>query len=253
MRADLDALPPMPCMVDKMDLAERFIFLDCVSTTAREGPSGIAALVDGGGTSKSTTESLVDSLATVAVDWDVALRIGNSWYDRMVAAARKPTRSERVKATAKFEKDLREMVTRAKDPKTFALSLLGNPRKAISERVGQLFVGLLLPATQAALVAEDRQTMQWDVTRLAFALAAYHADHNSYPAKLADLVPKYVKEVPKDVFDNDRDLHYTLQGDGYLLYSVGMNGKDDGGKSYDDRKNNEDWDDLAVRISAAKP
>ena len=96
--------------------------------------------------------------------------------------------------------------------------------------------------------------MQWDVTRLAFALAAYHADHNAYPAKLADLVPKYVTEVPKDVFGNGRDLHYTLQDGGYLLYSVGMNGKDDGGKSYDDRKNAEDWDDLAVRMSpTAKP
>jgi hypothetical protein len=254
MRADLDKLPPMPGMADKLDLAERFIFLDCTAAAAREGPSGLAKLTDGGGTSKSTMESLTDSLATSAVDWDVALRIGNSWYDRMVAAARKPTRAERVKATNQFERDLRQMAERAKDPKSFALSLLGNPRKAISERVGQLLIALLLPATQAALVAEDRQTMQSDVTRLAFALAAYHADHNAYPAKLADLAPRYVNEVPKDIFSNDADLRYTLQDGGYLLYSVGRNGKDDGGRGYyDDRKNNEDWDDLAVRITAAKP
>ena len=62
-----------------------------------------------------------------------------------------------------------------------------------------------------------------------------------------------MKEVPKDIFNNDADLHYSRKGDGYLLYSVGENGKDDGGKGYDDRKNGEGWDDLAVRMSAVKP
>jgi hypothetical protein len=82
---------------------------------------------------------------------------------------------------------------------------------------------------------------------LAFALAAYRADRGTYPAKLAELVPKYVAEVPKDIFIA-ADLHYRLEGGGYLLYSVGPNGKDDGGKGTDDRKQGEDWDDIAVRI-----
>ncbi len=80
-------------------------------------------------------------------------------------------------------------------------------------------------------------------------MAAYHADRGAYPAKLSDLVPKYVEQVPKDIF-NDSDLRYRLEGQGYLLYSVGVNGKDDGAKSYDDRKTNEDWDDLVVRVPA---
>jgi hypothetical protein len=255
MRADLDKLPPMPGMVDKLDLGERFLFLDCVSMAAHEGPSGLAILklTDGGGASKSLLESLTDSLAALAVDWDVALRMGNSWYDRIAAAARMPTRSERIKATNEVDKDLRQMTQRARDPKYIALSLLGSRRQAISERIGQMFVALLLPAAQPVLVAEDRQTMQSDETRLAYALAAFHADHNSYPPKLAELVPRSVKDLPKDIFNNDADLHYTLQDGGYLLYSVGENGKDDGGRGRDDRKNDEDWDDLAVRISTAKP
>ena len=92
--------------------------------------------------------------------------------------------------------------------------------------------------------------MRLRLTKLAFALVEYRADHGRYPAKLADLVPKYVKRVPKDIFNNDGDLHYSRKDGGCLLYSVGSNGKDDGGKSYDDRKNNEDWDDLTVRMSA---
>jgi len=65
--------------------------------------------------------------------------------------------------------------------------------------------------------------MQFDLTKLAFALAAYHADRGAYPAKLADLVPKYVAEVPKDIF-SAAELHYRWEGGGYLLYSVGVNG-----------------------------
>ena len=75
--------------------------------------------------------------------------------------------------------------------------------------------------------------MRFELTKLAFALAEYRARHGSYPAKLADLVPKYVAAVPQDIFSGGA-LHYTLQGDGYLLYSVGPNGKDDGGRNRED-------------------
>jgi hypothetical protein len=89
--------------------------------------------------------------------------------------------------------------------------------------------------------------MQFELIRLAFALAAYRADQGAYPLKLADLVPKYVAKVPQDIF-NDSELHYRREGDGYLLYSVGPNGKDDGGKSFDDCKAAEGWDDVVVRV-----
>ena len=110
-------------------------------------------------------------------------------------------------------------------------------------------MALLLPAVTAAADAEDRDAMQFEVTNLAFSLAAYRADHGGYPAKLADLTPKYVPSIPKDLFSG-RDLHYQQQANGYVLYSVGVNGKDDGGKGYNDRKEGEGWDDLVVRVPA---
>ncbi len=121
--------------------------------------------------------------------------------------------------------------------------------------MGLYLLSTLLPSASLFVDAEDRGTMQFELTKLAFALAAYRADNGSYPAKLADLKPKYVAEVPEDIFKDifvDTELRYTREGDGYLLYSVGVNGKDDGGKSYDDAKEGEGWDDLVVRISAAK-
>ncbi|MEA1950011.1 MAG: hypothetical protein U9N87_01410 [Planctomycetota bacterium] len=89
--------------------------------------------------------------------------------------------------------------------------------------------------------------MRLELDKLSFVLSAYHANHGKYPAKLDDLTPNYLVEVPKDLF-NDSKLHYRLEGKGYLLYSVGENGKDDAAKSYEDRKKEEGWDDLVVRV-----
>ena len=107
---------------------------------------------------------------------------------------------------------------------------------------------MLVPACMAARKAEDIATMRFELIKLAFALAAYRADHGAYPEKLAELVPKYVKVIPKDIYNNDADLNYTRKDDGYLLYSFGPNGIDDGGKDREDCKANEGWDDLVVRI-----
>jgi hypothetical protein len=136
------------------------------------------------------------------------------------------------------------------DPKSLGASMLGGPQGALSERTGKLFVGLFLPANRPCNTAIDRWSMQRELTDMALALAAYRADHGSYPATLAELAPKYIAKVPKDIF-NDADLHYKREAGGYLLYSVGQNGKDDGGKTReDDPPAGADWDDLVVRVPA---
>ncbi len=111
-----------------------------------------------------------------------------------------------------------------------------------------------MPSVVASVEAQDRAATAIELNDLAFALAIYHADRGSYPATLADLVPKYIATVPKDIFGHDAELHYARQGDGYLLYSVGSNGKDDGGKTYGDRASPSygpgDYDDIVVRVPA---
>ncbi len=250
MRADLDKLSPLPKMLDKINVAEQCMYLDCVGMVARKGFGAMAEITGGASKPKSTFESLFDSALTATVDWDQVLRMGNTWYDRMANAFAKPTRAERQRALSKIDRDIRKLSGGLKDMKSLGLSMLDGPRQAISERIGQVFVSLLLPAISMVSTAGHCGTMKFDLTRLAFALAAHHADHGMYPAKLADLVPKYAAEIPKDTFAV-ADLHYKIEDGGYLLYSVGRNGKDDGGKGMDDRKEGGDWDDIVVRVRAA--
>ncbi len=67
------------------------------------------------------------------------------------------------------------------------------------------------------------------------ALRAYKLEHGSYPASLSALVPEYLKAVPADPFALSGPLRYKLQGATYLLYSVGPDGKDDGGQAILDK------------------
>ncbi len=97
--------------------------------------------------------------------------------------------------------------------------------------------------------ARDRVLEHFDHVQLALALSAYHMETKSYPVKLADLVPRYIDAVPKDQFSG-QELHYAREGSGYLLYSVGPNGVDDGGREAD---SNPEGDDIVARVPRKPP
>jgi hypothetical protein len=69
-----------------------------------------------------------------------------------------------------------------------------------------------------------------DEARIACALERYRLAHGVYPGSLDALVPAYIDSIPHDIM-NGQPYHYQLRPDGtYLLYSVGWNQTDDGGK-----------------------
>jgi hypothetical protein len=64
----------------------------------------------------------------------------------------------------------------------------------------------------------------------AVALEQFRAAHNNrYPASLSELTPDYLVATLMDPFDG-QPLRYRKQGTGYVLYSIGADLKDDGGK-----------------------
>jgi hypothetical protein len=242
---DLRALPTLPSMADKIDLAERFTYLDCVQLVRRRGPDALEFdAVHGGALPKKLTPRAEEALA--AIDWEPALRNGNRFYDRMAAAMRIKDRSGRGKAFDAIEEDLTETRLRVSKGLNLLKILLGriDPGKEVGERISDVVVGLLMPAFRKVQHAADRAEQVGRNRDLAFALAAYRLDKGRYPAKLADLAPKYLAKIPGDLF-SDEPLVYCRDGKGYLLYSVGINGKDEGGHWSDDEPPS---DDLSVRM-----
>ena len=237
--------------------AERFTYLDTMSGYSRQGAASLAgfAAPEIAETDpdfkrlKGTIDSLIRYSANAWIDWDYVLRMGNWWFDRIAYAYRQPTRAEQREALAKLDEEIRKLRKTAEDAKSLDEAMRNNPNTAFSVRFNEVLLTLFLPQITSNVQVEDRWIMRFELDKLGFALASYHADHGAYPAKLANLAPDCVAELPKDIF-NDSELHYRLEGKGYVLYSVGVNRKDDGAKSYKDHKKGEDWDDLVIRVPA---
>jgi hypothetical protein len=75
------------------------------------------------------------------------------------------------------------------------------------------------------------------------------ARSNQHTAKVDERHPIQLQRrnrgtFPNDIF-SDKVLIYRLSGNSYLLYSVGINGKDEEGRGFDD---NPTGDDLSVRM-----
>ena len=88
----------------------------------------------------------------------------------------------------------------------------------------------MLPALTAASTAEDRTNSVLALTQLSAALAVYRTSHDYYPEKIDDLVPAVIGKVPVDFYEG-KPLVYKRLNDGYLIYAVGANGKDDAGSN----------------------
>jgi hypothetical protein len=65
-------------------------------------------------------------------------------------------------------------------------------------------------------------------SRVFLALLAYKSRFGAYPKTLHDLKHKLGWKLPVDPFTGE-DLIYKPHAHGFLLYSVGLNMKDDGG------------------------
>lgn len=64
----------------------------------------------------------------------------------------------------------------------------------------------------------------------ALALRWYSAEHNGkLPAKLHELMPKYLPAVPMDPYARGERLRYRAEARQPIIYSVGRNGTDEGG------------------------
>jgi hypothetical protein len=236
---DLQHLPRFSSTAEKVDLADRFVFLDTVQLLRRGRPDLLAS----GGKEPGAFQKL--GLATI--DWDTVLREGNRWFDRIVAALRLEDRSLRNKELKAIYDTLMAQRKKAGNPALGMVNVLGPGQdfgKISGKLLGELLPGLLIPAFDKIQGAADRTEQISRNLHVAYALAAYQRERGRYPSRLGELSPRYLSTVPMDLFSG-KALVYRPSANGYLLYSVGSNGLDEGGRTYDDVPSG---DDLDVRL-----
>ena len=234
-QVELEKLQPRGSVADKIGLFERFLYLDSVQHTLRTGTGDLL----GGEFRGRTPEQILETL-----DWNAVLTMGNRHYDRMDAALRKPTRGERLQASVAIDLELGKLQNDAKNVVIDPNDPPAKVRTDLTQKIGPMYIALLMPAIQKVNDFNDRAEQIQRNGLLVTVLAAHFADHKKYPDKLADLVPKYIAKIPEDVFSG-KPLIYTPTKSGYLFYSVGVNGIDDGGQLISEEPRG---DDIGVRM-----
>jgi competence protein ComGC len=97
-------------------------------------------------------------------------------------------------------------------------------------------IHIIMPAIDRASEIAYRGKVTHQATITILALKQWRLEKNEYPANLDELIAGgYLKELPADPF-SDKPLIYKKTDDGFTLYSVGSNFKDDGGESGKDSK-----------------
>ena len=99
-----------------------------------------------------------------------------------------------------------------------------------------IFLNLLAPSLRRVIEISNRLPADIDSTLTVIAILRYKQDKGNFPESLDELITAgYLKELPMDPW-SDKPLIYKRTEDNFILYSVGLNFKDDGGQVYRDKK-----------------
>jgi hypothetical protein len=98
-----------------------------------------------------------------------------------------------------------------------------------------MLANILMPAMDRVAAMQYRGAGDRRVGATALACRLYQLDYDGHlPAKLGDLVPKYLPAVPRDpTAPGDKSLGYSADPSRPILYTVGENEHDDGGNEPD--------------------
>jgi len=96
-----------------------------------------------------------------------------------------------------------------------------------------VFVRMVIPAVSRFAEQHVNSLAQLDALRIAVALRRYGVAHARWPERLENLEPAWLKNLPPDPFTGN-PYNYERKGDGWRLWSVGRNRKDDRGDPKED-------------------
>jgi hypothetical protein len=245
--ADLNSLPRFVETADIVDRTERLLLLDAYSHYVRHPDVSI----DSDWVPSQPVREVLSQMIDVPVgsEHDEALRACNQWFDRIVRAMRIESRRERRRELAKLTAELQ----RARDKSEKSEWIKEQFDMAGPTGRGALLGNLLVAALPSTLISgresEDRVTARIRLSRLGMALACHQAEHGGFPASLDALMPLIADPGLTDPF-TDAPFVYRPGENGFVLYSLGSNEQDDGGRTSDEA---EGCDDLVVRVPGVPP
>jgi len=119
------------------------------------------------------------------------------------------------------------------------------PRGAQFVVYKHIISSIFLPALASSCKQQAQYIANLESFKLALTLKIYKQKHGNYPDMLAAISPEIIPELSLDPFTG-KDYIYRKEGRGFILYSVGPNGKDDNGIY--DQKQSQKFDDIAWKV-----
>lgn len=118
-------------------------------------------------------------------------------------------------------------------------------RKSTSQ--AHILLHVIVPAFSTITSIDTRNIAQLCTARVALAIERYRLATGKLPNALVDLVPDYLDSVPRDPFDGN-DLRYKKLETCFVVYSIGEDLVDDGGKERPagKKKKGESWDVILI-------
>jgi hypothetical protein len=122
-----------------------------------------------------------------------------------------------------------------------------------SGRPKGFITALLTPGIGKAIENAEKVRMRHAAILVAIATTEFRIVHDSLPEKADSLVPDFLPCLPKDAFLDTSRIRYSSKDDGVAIYSVGPNGKDDGGPGPQMDNDQPKTDDVGIFLRRAPP
>jgi hypothetical protein len=172
-------------------------------------------------------------LPAEGIDMKLVMDEYNVWFDRYERAFKKEGFSEQYRAFLAMEGQIESKereITGTMMTWSGRLGFLLKSPRGRREWSSKSFAWFALYHRRPWFRHHAKAETRINLLIIALALAAWKAEHGSYPERLAEIMPVYLKELPLDHFSGKPPV-YQRKGEGYILYSIGQNLKDDGGRA----------------------
>jgi hypothetical protein len=181
-------------------VGERAMFVSTFSN-----PKMVLASAESSGETSEFGNSLGGAIIKVSGFFDREIRFAIDAFERMLALARLP------------------------DPDRFSSRTEWGKIEERSDKQYYLISSLFLPSLSNSVPRDCAHRARARIAQTVFAIERFRlANAEKLPADAASLVPESLSEALMDPFDG-QPLRFRLTPAGYVVYSIGSDGRDDGG------------------------
>lgn len=225
--AEFNALGPMPRHAGSLQY-ERLMMVDLAIHMERG--QGIEEVLP-------DSDGIVAKFVGRGVDWNLVLTQTGEKYQEMDRILQIADSEERRREIEEFsslmQQEQRKLQERYSGVAGVAASLFTS-KEQISLDAANLLLGLITPAIQMVVNAEDRIDTERELVRLAFELKRYELEHAEFPETLEGLSPQALR-VPEGERGLVLETVYRRTDTELLFYHLGRDATDNAGPPLADR------------------